>query len=173
MIYLDGLDSIIECVYLDESINDKNNLCDIFVNPENIKYLTGKVIIINKCEYGEEKIKLLIENRNKVITRVYFDTKGVLYRPYILRICKNVNWNGKYFDSWSKDTVWENMEFDMSQYKLYFPKLDPRKGDVKLLDERDNFSSLGWILQQVGVNIIENTPFKDLDLIKTGKIIKE
>ena len=50
MIYLDGLDSIIECVYLDESINDKNNLCDIFVNPENIKYLTGKVIIINKCE---------------------------------------------------------------------------------------------------------------------------
>ena len=174
MIYLDGLDSIIECMYLDDSINDRSTSCDVFINPDSIKYLTGKIVVINSCEYPESKLKTLIENRNKVISRVKFpDMEGISLNPYILKINKNIYWNGKILETWNKDSIWENLEFDMSSYKIYFPKLKPVENEVKLLDCDGNLSGLGWILQQVGINIIEDTPFKDLDIIKTGKIIKE
>ena len=54
MIYLEGLESIVECIYLNDELDNKISSCDVFVNPESIKYLTGKTIIINM--YKSEKI---------------------------------------------------------------------------------------------------------------------
>jgi hypothetical protein len=58
--------------------------------------------------------------------------------------------------------------FDLNEYRLYFPKLQ-EVGAV--MDDYGNLTSLGWVLQQVGVNIKTDTPFKDMDVIKSGKVV--
>ena len=57
MIYLEGLESIAESIYLDENLDNRAGNCNIFVNPDNIGYIVGKTIIINKLGYSEDKVR--------------------------------------------------------------------------------------------------------------------
>ena len=172
MIYLEGLDSVIESIYLGEELSNKVGNCNIFVNPENIKYIVGKIVIINSCEYPEEQIQQLLENKCHIISRVSRDNPGVEVRPYILRICPQVMWNGRVIEEpMTLNNILECgfCEFDTDEFKLYFPKFY-RCSDHTPQDEFGNLSALGWVLQQVGINIDTKTPLTDLDLIKTRKL---
>lgn len=172
MIYLEGLNSIIESIYLGEELSNKVGNCDIFVNPENVKYLIGKIVIINISEYPGELIKQLIENRCKVISRVFIDNPEIEIRPYILRICPQVIWNGRVIkEPMTLDNILEcgYCEFDTDEFKLYFPKFYSCT-NIAPEDDYGNLSSLGWVLHQSGINIKKDTPLLDLDVIKTRKI---
>lgn len=174
MIYFEGLESIIECIYLEDTISNRTGNCNIFINPENITYMIGKTVIINSCEYPDDNIKILLGNGCKVISRVYNDIPGVEVRPYILKINDRVFWNGMIVDKFSDFSELLEMDyckFDMDNYKLYFPKILGDMEDYRVMDAYGNLSVLGWVLQQVGVNIKKDTPFTNLDVIKTQKYI--
>lgn len=172
MIYLEGLGSVIESIYLGEELSNKVGNCDIFVNPENVKYLIGKTVIINICEYPEENLDILVENKCHIISRIFIDNPEVEIRPYILRICPQVMWNGRVIkEPMTLNNILEcgYCEFDADEFKLYFPKFY-NCSDRNPKDDYGNLSVLGWVLQQVGININTKTPLTDLDLIKTGKL---
>lgn len=169
MIYLNALDSIIEAVYLEDSLSSKLGECKVLVNPENIKYITNRTIILSGIGYEEDKIDELLKNGCKVISRVYYNNPGVEVCPYILRINEKLVWNGKSILEYPGQR--ELLNSGDCEYKdgvLYFPRLyDP---SLVLCDKYGNLTSLGWALQQVGMNIKKDTEFINLDLIKTGKI---
>lgn len=174
MIYFEGLESIIECLYLEDNISSRPSSCDIFINPENITYMMGRTVIINSCEYPIENIKTLVSNGCRIISRVYCDVPGVEVRPYILKLNDRINWNGEIlrkFSDFSEVLEEDHCRFDMKNYKLYFPKILGITPENKPMDDFGNLSCLGWVLQQVGVNIKEDTPFTNMDLIKTQKLI--
>lgn len=172
MIYLEGLGSVIESIYLEEDLSNKVGNCNVFVNPSNVKYIIGKTVIINTCEYPESNLNVLIENKCNVISRVYIENQNIEIQPYILRICPQVMWNGRIIE---EPMTLNNIldcgycEFDSDEFKLYFPKFY-NCSDTKPKDEYGNLTVLGWVLQQVGININKKTPLTDLDIIKTGKI---
>lgn len=172
--YGNGLDAFVESIYLQEEI-DPSVSSMIHVNPNNPTYIIGKIVIINTADYSMDKIKTLEKNKCKVISRVYFDSEGVEVCPYILRPCFDIMWNGKSgkVDNLEKllENEIEDLEWTMnfSEYKLYFPKIIyPKK--LNTVDSYGNLTYLGWISQQVGENIVDNTSFRDLDLIKTKKL---
>lgn len=174
MIYLEGLSSVIECIYLGETLNNRSNSCDIYVNPEAIKYLTGKTIIINDIDYPEEKINTLISNGCKIISRVFIDNPDIEVRPYILKLCFDIKWNGRVLDKFiTLNSIFENglCDFDIDEYQLYFPKISVQDIKHKVKDKFNNLTALGWVLQQVGINIITDTSFCNMDIIKTGKVL--
>lgn len=170
MIYFEGLDSIIECIYLNETLSEKIGSCNVLVNPENIKYLIGRTIIINDCSYPEENIRTLLDNRCKVISRIYTDNPEVDVQPYITRPNFYIMWNGRTLQNLS-DISWDNGEcsFDLKDYILYFPKISDIK-DPRIVDSYGNLSAYGWALHQVGVNLDAKTPYVNLDILKTKKI---
>jgi hypothetical protein len=171
MIYLEGLESIAESIYLDENLDNRAGNCNIFVNPDNIGYIVGKTIIINKLGYSEDKVRTLLKNNCRVISRIHLDVPGINFCPYILRLCSNIIWNGHDLDYYSGELsklLEEDLcSFSLDDYILYFPRIYTSLG---VTDIDGNLTSLGWILQQVGVNIKKDTPFINLDLIKTRKI---
>lgn len=174
MIYFEGLESIIECIYLEDSISSRPGSCDIFINPENITYMMGRTVIINSCEYPEENIRTLVDNGCKVTSRIYTDVEGVEVRPYILKLNDRIYWNGevlKKFSDFSELLEEDYCRFDMKNYKLYFPKIYEITSENRVMDDYGNLSCLGWVLQQVGVNVKTDTPFVNIDVIKTQKLI--
>ncbi len=170
MIYLEGLESIIESVYLNDRLSDKIGECKVLVNPGNIKYLTGRTIILtgNK-EYPEEKISKLYDNGCKIISRTYTSNPKIEVQPYILRLSFGIMWNGRIINT-CLDTS-DLLDSEDIVYKsgvLYFPKIyDPT---ISICDSYGNLNCIGWALQQVGMNIKTDTPFVNLDILKTGKI---
>lgn len=179
MIYFnDGnLCSIVEVIYLEEEF-DLSVSSNIHINPENPTYLIGKTIIINTPLYSPDKIRVLRENRCKIISRVIIpevEDDSIEILPYILRPCFDVSWNGKEINIGNWNSFLEREEdewsFSTSEYKLYFPKI-LKGGDIQepYTDEGGNLSWLGWLLQQVGQNIRTDTVFLDLDLLKTKKM---
>lgn len=171
MIYLEGLESIIESVYLNDHLSEKTGECKVFVNPDNIKYLTSRTIILTGNKpYPQEKIEQLFSNGCKIISRTFIDDPRIEVQPYILRICFKVMWNGKTVTDCPDITdLLDSEDIVYRSGYLYFPRIyDPR---VKCKDEYGNLSCFGWALQQVGINIKEDTPFVDLDIIKTGKVV--
>lgn len=171
MIYLEGLESIIESVYLNDLTSEKMGECKVFVNPENIKYLTGRTVILtgNKS-YPQEKIEQLFSNGCKIISRTFVDDPRIEVQPYILRICFKVMWNGKTVTNCPDITdLFDSDDIVYRSGVLYFPKIYDTR--IKYYDEYKNLTCLGWASQQVGVNLKEDTPFVDLDVIKTGKIV--
>lgn len=178
MIYLDGLSSIIESEYLNEELSTRVSQCSVFVNPENIRYLVGKVIIINSIEYDTDtNIPILLQNNCKVISRIKTEIDEVSFQPYIMNINRRIRWNGKTIEEPETlnkilDDGW--CEFDISKYFLYFPKVsftpDNHIGP-EVIDAEGNLTGYGWALHQVGINIRPDTPFRNLDIIKTGKIV--
>ena len=172
MIYLDSLESIIESVYLEDSLSGKVGECNVFVNPGSIKYLTSKTVVITVNDYGADKISSLLDNGCKVISRVYCDNDKVEIQPYIMRINNDIMWNGEILTQFSGTRSLidsGNVRYDDETGRLYFPKIyDP---EIDIVDAYGNLTSLGWALQQVGINIKTDTAFTNLDLIKTGKIV--
>jgi len=172
MIYLSSLEAIIESIYLEDSLSGKIGECNVFVNPDNVKYITSKTIIISVPDYDVEKIKELLENGCKVISRVYYDLPEIEINPYILRVNFGMMWNGKIIkESYqgSRNLIdTDSVKYDNETETLYFPQIyNPA---VKATDQFENLTSLGWALQQVGVNVKTDTPFINLDILKTGKI---
>ena len=170
MIYLCSLESIIESVYLEDTLSGRIGECNIFVNPDNIKYITSKTIIITTTDYEEERIKTLVSNGCKVISRVFYDSPDVEFQPYILRLNTNIMWNGKILhDYGSGRNLIDSGLADFSNDVLYFPQI--YNPTTETMDKYGNLTSLGWALQQVGVNVKTDTCFTNLDIIKTGKVV--
>lgn len=173
MIYLNKLDSIIESVYLEDRLSMKMIACDVFVNPDNIKYLTGKTVVISINDYKSEDIDTLLRNRNKVISRVYIDRDDVEVQPYLIRVNQNLMWNGKSIDRFqglNKLLLDGDCEFTERSGMLYFPKIETfEENDVR--DQYGNLTCLGWALHQAGKNLNMNTPFVNLDVIKLKKMV--
>jgi len=170
MIFLNNLEAVIESIYLEDTLSGKIGECNVFVNPESIKYITSKTVIISIPGYDEDKIKTLISNGCKIVSRVFYDNPDIEVQPYILRLNNNIMWNGKTIYSYggSRNLIDSGLA-EYSGDSLYFPKIyDP---SAETMDAFGNLTSIGWALQQVGVNIKTNTCFTNLDIIKTGKVV--
>lgn len=174
MIYFSGLDSIIESIYLSDILDNKVGPCGVFINPQNVKYLTGKTVILNMCDYPDNDIDTLVNNGCHVISRTYNKRDDIEVQPYIMRINPDIMWNGEILNELTEnfDSILDKdiCKYDISKNTLYFPKIY-KTGIYKIEDEYHNLTALGWALQQVGINIKQSTVFENLDIIKTGKIM--
>lgn len=181
MIYFSGLDSIVESLYLGEVLDDRLGSCKIFVNPSNISYLTGRVVIINSLDYSKESIITLLNNMNKVISRVDlgYDISGVQFEPYIIRPNFDLMWGGdelRIDDSdldnldYVLDKILDSCSYVSERGKLFFPKLIGSGVSSISIDRDNNLTFIGYALQQVGVNIRTDIHFLDLDILKTKKL---
>ena len=175
MIYFEGLESIIECVYLTDCLDNKVSSCDVFVNPENIKYLIGKVVILNNPDYPDSNIDILSKNGCHIISRTFRDRPDLEVQPYILRLNFDIKWNSIVLQDLEGIDLDALLDKDICRYDilggvLYFPKIY-KTGKYKITDSYGNLTALGWALQEVGINIKQSTVFENLDIIKTGKVI--
>lgn len=177
MIYFEGkVSHLVEAVYLGESISDRaGDNCSVFVNPDHIKYIVGKTVIINCQGYPKEKIDELLGNKCQVIERCI--NSGVPVTRYILRICPELHWNGVELDGSSCQSE-ADLEKLISEYhwaevkgklNLYFPKITGLPENL-IMDSGRNLTWAGWALYQVGLNVLPEARLKDLDLLKTRKI---
>lgn len=176
MVYLEGLESIIECIYLNEELDNKISTCEVFVNPSDVKYVVGKTVIINVLGYPKNMVDALLKNNCRIISRVYdIENEKIEVRPYILRLNTNIQWNGRLVEDYG-DNLTDLLErnecdFSIDDYMLYFPKIKSLdKGNSKTMDLYGNLTAVGWALQQVGVNLSSNSTFTDLDIVKTKKL---
>ena len=46
-----------------------------------------------------------------------------------------------------------------------------KRKEIIVMDSEGNLTSIGWAMQQVGLNIRTDTIFKDLDILKTKKTL--
>lgn len=181
MVYLDdrednALYSIIEGIYLSERFDVRFKNSNILVCPDRTKYVIGKTIIINSNNYPIDKCIELFNNGCTIISRVKYDLDFVNYQPYLLYPEPNIMWNGMSISAKDLDIIEitrkleESIIFNMSEGKLYFPKL--LNLDNKLLySEEGDLTALGWLMHQVGINVSKNSLFQDLDLLKTCKTL--
>lgn len=165
MILLTNLDSVIESLYLDIPLTNKFRDSKIIVNPENITYLVGKTIIINKFNYSDLDIEILIKNNNKIVSRLFSNDSRVNYIPYFPRLCPNIRWNGEYVRFLNED-IYENIDYLFDGTSLYYPKC---REYLNILGQHNECNALGYLLYQLGENIYQETPFIDLDIVKIGK----
>lgn len=169
VVHFNGLDSIIESIYLEDRLGSRIGDCNVFVNPENIKYLVGKLVIINSLSYPSENIQELVDNGNRVVSRIRTGIEGVLLQPYIIRVSEGIVYNGRTVKGRkTEDEILQDYCL-FPDSTLYFPKLDPSCYDV--MDAGGNLTALGWALHQVGVKVRDGLNFPHLDLIKLGKAI--
>ena len=184
MVYVNGLGSIIESLYLSDNLSNRTKDCNIFVNPD-FTYLRN-IVIINEADYPIDKVKVLLKNGCNVISRINLDVEGVKFYPYIMKINTGIMWNGRTVDF--EDVMYgcesrtsfkfgeELLDCDsgysnygLDDNVLYFPKI--KNIPEELVKDKDgNLTSIGWALHQVGDNVDTETVFKDLDTIKTGKL---
>ena len=170
VVHFNGLDSIIESIYLEDRLGSRIGDCNVFVNPENTKYLVGKLVIINSLSYPLELVSDLVDNGNSVISRIKTGVDGVLLQPYIIRVSEGIMYNGRVVSGkMSEDEILQDY-CSFPDSTLYFPKLDPQCYDI--MDAGGNLTALGWALHQVGVKVRNGLNFPHLDLIKLGKIVE-
>lgn len=168
MVYFNGLNSIIESIYLEDKLGNKVGDCNVFVNPDNIKYLVGKVVIINSLTYPLTSVQSLVDNGNRVISRIKINMNGVFNQPYIIRVALGIMYNGRMiYEKLEEDEILQDYCY-FPDSVLYFPKLNPSYYDV--MDQDKNLTALGWALHQVGVRVRDDLSFQNLDIIKLGKI---
>lgn len=162
MIYYDGdIGSIIESVYLRETLDEHLSVSNIVVNPANPQYIFCKIVIINDPTY--QQFDILKEHGCKIITRI----EGLPgeYCPYIIRPDMMIQWNGEIIESDKnyqdicKEILEDHLKYDDG--KLYFPKII--SSDIPL------GSALSWALHQVGIEYFKDSRFQDLDLLKLCK----
>ena len=151
MIRFDGIPSILESLYLSVDLTAKLQGITIEVNPENLKFLSGKLVIINSREYvlGPER-----GYGNTFISRIS-EAPGVKYVPYIPRVIPKILWSGMTVNS-PKEAL-ESYVFDSGF--LYFPRISG------YTETSDNLDFLGYLQYQIGYNYYDS-PFRDLDLLK-------
>ena len=185
MIHYTGIESIIESIYLEESIEFKAGRSNIEVNPTGgMDYIVGKTVILSNLSYTEEFIENLVKNRNKVYSRVKgYSEKNVNVYPYIMRPNFLIMWNGETlncpkeksgnvtdFFLWLKEKNSCSInDLGNGRASLYFPKIYGIQSPL-LKDEFGNVTGLGWALHQVGINLCPK--FKDMDILKTKKLKK-
>lgn len=185
MIYFNGnLDELSESIYLSDTISSGILETNIFINPREsqIKYLIGKIVIIDHPDYSEKNLEILRNNNCDIITRVFISDR-YKYEPFIMRFCTGIQWNGMILDGVSssnsddiealvKDSSRFDTEFssDNKCSALYYPKIKGIRNDL-LLDRKGNLTGLGWLQQQVGVNVLSDEKYSDLDLYKTKKVL--
>lgn len=165
MILLTNLDSIIESLYLNIPLTNKFRDSKIIVNPENITYLVGKTIVINRFSYSNEDINILIKNNNKIVSRLFSNDSRINFIPYFPRMCSKIFWNGEYVKFLNED-IYENVDYVFDGESLFYPKC---KEYLNILGEHSDCNALGYLLYQLGENIYQETPFIDLDIVKIGK----
>ena len=153
MIRFDGIQSILESIYLSEELTTKLQGISIEVNPETLKFLSGKTVIINSRDYvlGTER-----GYANTIISRVS-EGPGIIYVPYLPRVLPKIRWSGMIVGT--REEALESYFYD-SGY-LYFPKIQGY-----FSESQDNLDFLGYIQYQIGYNFYEDSPFKDLDILK-------
>lgn len=181
MIYLDDredntLYSIIEGIYLSERFDTRFKNSNILVCPDHTKYVVGKTIIINQPNYSIEKCKELHKNNCTIISRVKLDLDFIKYHPYLIYPEPNIMWNGMYVSVEGLDIIGitkkleDSIIFDASLSKLYFPKLLDVSESL-LYSSSGDLTALGWLMHQVGINVVKDSKFQDLDLLKTRKML--
>lgn len=175
MIYFEGLESVIESVYITDDLDNKVGGCDVFVNPLNVKYLTGKIVILNNPDYPDSSIDVLSRNGCHIISRTFRDRPDLEVQPYILRLNFDLMWNGMVLQDLGELDLDTLLDKDICRYDilggvLYFPKIY-NTGKYKTTDTYGNLTAIGWALQEVGINIKQSTVFENLDILKTGKVI--
>ena len=182
MIKLTGIESYLEAIYLEERLTERTALADIEVNPQgSVNYIMGKTVIINCNDYSKDRVKILVGGcNNKVYSRVV-GYEGVKHYPYIMRPNFDIMWNGEVLYcppdiSENKDKIlgWiEEGRYDKNRVATDYPQIQfPKIYGISpslLYDKDGNLTILGWALHQVGVNLVPM--FKDMDLLKTKKII--
>lgn len=174
MVSKNGIESYIEAAYLGEHMTKKSVNSTIYVNPKETSYIIGKTVIINNPKY--DKLESLKNKRNHIISRVRFDDPTIEFSPYIMRVDFSVIWNGDVlqydgddnFSDWIGDVP--DLE-ETAPTKLFFPKVEKVGKDI-LYDQEGNLTAIGWVLHQVGMNVDKKSPYQDLDLLKTAKILR-
>lgn len=170
MILNDSLDAVIEAVYLKEPLTGQTGKANIQVNPSGrISYIAGKTIIISKLDYPEDLINELIDNGNTLIFRVPNKLAKEIH-PYILRVDFNAMWNGQIIDEIEHlgDSISLVLD-DNGIPEIFVPKVN--NPDYKMLLKDNVLTSIGWLLQQIGQNVITETKFVNLDILKTKKVM--
>lgn len=174
------LDSFIEATYLGVPVASKGIERHVYVNPQNFRYLFGKVVIINDPTYSQENINWMVHNGIKVISRLSsFSLCEV--EPYLMRIEFKVMWNGDIL-KYSKGQKYSDL-FDLMKtsgeieaadtgkpMKVFLPKIIDIPNEM-LFDEGKNLTCLGWAMHQVGINVRSDILYQDLDVLKTKKVI--
>lgn len=182
MIKLTDIESYLEAIYLEERLTERTALADIEVNPQgSVNYIMGKTVIINCNDYSKDRVEILVKGcNNKVYSRV-IGYEGVKHYPYIMRPNFDIMWNGEVLYcppdiSENKDKIlgWiEEGRYDKNRVATDYPQIQfPKVYGISpsiLYDKDGNLTILGWALHQVGVNLVP--VFKDMDLLKTKKII--
>jgi hypothetical protein len=163
MILLTGLDSVIESIYLEEKLTDLNRSTNILINPIDVTYVSGRIVIINHKSYPVHKLMKLIENKNEVYSRVNFNIEGINFKPYILRINDSIIPSGEIIDISSED-LYDKVDHKFKNGILYYPT--PKYYYDYHLD--GNLTVLGYLLYQIGINleILDDSIQKDLNIIK-------
>lgn len=150
MILLTGLDSVIESLYLEEELTDKNRDTNILVNPVDVTYKFGKTVIINHKYYQTDKLLKLVRNKNKVYSRVDYGIDGVKYCPYNHRINFNIIPSGEVVNLVNEYNYHEVDHY----YKngiLYYPT--PRIYYDYYVGK--DMTALGYLLVQLGCDVSE------------------
>lgn len=165
------LGSLAESVYLNIPHTDNQRNFSVIVNPVHLTYLVGKTVILNKFSYPRKNIKTLLENNNKVISRVWLGDeymKNITFDPYLPRINLNVAWNGETVDTLGEENVeMKNpIYFSIDSDVLFFPKVKHYRDSP---GEKGEYNFIGYLLYQTGLNLYKNTEFVNLDLVKCKK----
>lgn len=186
MIFKNSLASILEAIYLKEPITSKFGKAGIAVNPMNLDYILGRIIIFNLPGIPENIVREAVEHSKTVISRVKFGNpdldKRVNFQPYIMRIDSDVMWDGTAFPC--PDEIKETQEVldmfgDIRDFpESEIPECTPEISIPKITHIREslvhdcdgNLTCLGWALHQVGVNCGESSKYQDMDVIKTWKV---
>lgn len=161
-----GLCALVESRYLGREVTGYS-LGNIQVNPQHALYVADKIIIINIPNYPKELIEILVKNKNTVISRIPCDIPGVIYNPYLPRLCPEIMWDGSIVDTLSdkyemtEDKLIKSYFFDSESGILYVPKARSY--------EYTSGSFLEYLAHQVGFNIYPDCNYVDLDIVKTGK----
>lgn len=183
------LDSIIEGIYLGLDFNlnlPANGYCVIPNKKERSGvYHNNKKIIITRHNCCSKNVLDFIadpENHNLIFSRVVGFSEiypNIKFVPYILVPNFNIIWNGleiteeeflKEVEEFVCIYNWGHIRFYEDKNILSLPKIiNPSKELV--MDKEGNLTSIGWAMQQIGLNIKTDTIFKDLDILKTKKTL--
>lgn len=181
MIFSGSLASVLEAIYLKEPVTSSFKKAQIAVNPKNLDYFIGKVIIFNRQPNDLEVVRLAVRHFKTVIARVKFMdeslNQAVTFQPYITRIDSDLTWDGQTIrydgeediDSLFCDIPENGMEVGDGLPEISIPKVLGLPQSA-LYDPIGNLTCLGWALHQVGVNLDPKARYRDLDLIKTWKV---
>lgn len=170
-IFGSDLGSLVESVYLGIPYTDNPRQFEIIVNPTRITYLIGKTVIINRFNYPKENIKILRDNRNEIISRVWLGDEhmeGVRFDPYLPRLNMNVVWNGEVLETLGEENIEMNnpIYYSMDSDVLFFPKV---KNYRDAAGSKGEYNFIGYLLYQTGLNLYKGSEFRNLDIVKCKK----